>query len=34
MAPENDLNEEVEVVVQDSEVITVPIDATLSNLMK
>ena len=31
MAPENDLNEEVEVVVQDSDVITVPIDATLSN---
>ena len=29
MAP--DLNEEVEVVVQDSDVITVPIDATLSN---
>ena len=31
MAPENDLNEEVEVVVQDSEVITVPVDDTLTH---
>ena len=31
MAPENDLNEQVNVIVQDSDVITVPIDDTLSN---